>query len=104
MDRRTLIGSIASSVLLAPVSSFAQTQQSKVYRVGVVLSGGWFYTLVDGLKEGLKELGFEEGKQYVLEIRDVKGDPKAIEAAARSLARENVNLIYALGSSVALRE
>ena len=55
------------------------------------------------LEEGLKELRFEEGKQYLLEIRDVKGDPRAVEAAARSLERQKVNLIYALGSSVAIR-
>ncbi len=56
--------------------------------------------MVDGLKDGLRELGFAEGKQYVLEIRDLNGDPTAIEGAARSLEHEKVNLIYALGTSV----
>jgi len=56
--------------------------------------------MVDGLKDGLGELGFAEAKQYVLEIRDLKGDPTAIEGAARSLEHEKVNLIYALGTSV----
>jgi putative ABC transport system substrate-binding protein len=57
--------------------------------------------MVDGLKDGLKELGFAEGKQYVLEIRDVKGDPGAIEGAAKGLEQKKVDLIYALGTSVA---
>jgi putative tryptophan/tyrosine transport system substrate-binding protein len=78
----------------------AQAQQPKVYRVGVIHEGGPYNSMVDGLKDGLKELGFAEGKQYILEIRDVKGDPKAIEGAARSLEQQKVDLIYALGASV----
>jgi putative ABC transport system substrate-binding protein len=62
MDRRTFIGSVASSVLTLPLGAFAQAQQAKVYRVGVIHEGGPYYVGVDGLKEGLRELGFAEGK------------------------------------------
>jgi putative tryptophan/tyrosine transport system substrate-binding protein len=102
MDRRAFIGSVASSVLAAPLSAFAQAQQAKVYRVGVIHQGGPYVVAVDGLKEGLKELGFAEGTHYVLEIRDLKGDRKAAEAAARSLEREKVDLIYTPASSVTI--
>jgi hypothetical protein len=85
MDRRTFIGGVASGVLAAPLGAFAQVQQPRVYRVGVVLEGGPYYAAVDGLKDGLKELGIVEGKEYLLEIRDPKGDLRAAEAAARSL-------------------
>ena len=36
-------------------------------------------------------------------MRDTKGDPKSVEAVARSLEAEKVDLIYGLGTSVALR-
>ena len=55
---------------------------------------------VDGLRKGLKELGFEEGKQFTLTIRDTKGDAKAAADAARTFEQEKVNLIYAIASSV----
>ena len=100
MDRRTFIGSVASSVLAAPLSAFAQAQQSKVYHVGVIHEGGPYNAAVDGLKDGLKELGLAEGKHYVLEVRDLKGDRRAAEAAARSLEREKVDLIYTVATSV----
>lgn len=58
-----------------------------------------YYAAVDGLKEGLKELGFAEGKHYVLEIRDLKGDLRAADAAAGSLEREKVDLIYTVTGS-----
>ncbi len=78
----------------------AQAQQAKVYRVGVIFEGGPFYAVVDGLKDGLKELGFAEGKHYVLELRDLKGDRKAAEEAARGLERGHVDLMYAVSTSV----
>jgi len=102
MDRRTFIGGAASGVLAVPLSAFAQAQQARVYRVGVIHEGGPYYVGVDGLKEGLRELGFAEGKDYVLEIRDLKGNRKAAEEAARSLEREKVDLIYAEASSVTI--
>ena len=78
----------------------ANAQQAKVARIGVLLQGGTAYEAVDGLRQGLKELGYEEGKQIVLDIRDSKGDLKAAEEAARNLEREKVKLIYAFASSV----
>jgi putative ABC transport system substrate-binding protein len=73
-----------------------------VYRVGVVLEGGPYYVAIDGLRDGLKELGFEEGKQYILHIRDVKGDLAAVAETARNLEQEKVDLIYSVTSSVSI--
>jgi putative ABC transport system substrate-binding protein len=78
----------------------AEAQQPKAARIGVLLQGGTWHEAVDGLRVGLKELGFEEGKQFTLDIRDSKGDLKAVEEAARSLEREKVRMIYAVASSV----
>lgn len=91
---------IAIIVALVGYGAIAEAQQPKVYRVGVLLPGGPLYQTIDGLRVGLKELGLEEGKQFVLTIRDTKGDAKAAEEAARNFEREKVNLIYALTSSV----
>ena len=79
-----------------------EAQQARVYRVGVVLQGGPYSPAVDGLRDGLRELGLEEGKQFVLHVRDAKGDLKSVEAAARSLEGEKVDLIYAVATSVTL--
>jgi putative ABC transport system substrate-binding protein len=79
-----------------------QAGQAKVYRVGVILQGGPAYQVVDGLREGLKELGLEEGKHLVLEIRDGKGDLKAVEQIAKNFEQGKVNLLYAINTSVAI--
>jgi len=97
--RETIIVPLLASLVLASVH-LAQAQQTKVYRVGVIFHGGPDYVIVDGLKSGLRDWGFEAGKHYVLDIRDLKGDRKAAEEAARDLEREKIDLIYAINTSV----
>jgi len=77
-------------------------QQARVYRVGVVIMGGSYWAAVDGLREGLKELGLEEGKQVILHVRDVRSDIKAVAAAAKALEAEKVDLIYSVSASASV--
>jgi ABC-type uncharacterized transport system substrate-binding protein len=79
-----------------------EAQQPKAYRVGVLLPGETWHEIVDGLRVGLRELRFEEGKQFVLSIRDWKGDAKVAEEAARKLEQEKVALIYATSTNSAI--
>ena len=97
MRKEILVLCLAALVLTS--AHLTEAQQAKAYRVGVVLEGGSFYAMVDGFKDGLKGLGLEEGKDYVLEIRDLKGDRSAALETARSLEREKVDLIYAVNTS-----
>ena len=78
----------------------AANAQQKVYRIGVVFPGGPLSETVDGLRKGLTDLGFEEGKQFTLTIRDTRGNAKEAADAARTFEQEKVNLIYAIASTV----
>src|SRR6202521_3928307 len=98
MSKRIIVAFLATLVLI--FVHLTQAQQAKVYRVGVIHEGGPFYAVVEGLKDGLRELGFEQGKHYLLEIRDLKGDWKLAEAEARSLERGKVDLIFSVPTSV----
>ena len=84
--------------LACPYPGFAQP--TKVQRIGVLHPGGSQYETLDGLREGLKQLGLNEGKHLVLDIRDLKGDAAAADKEAASLEKENVYLIYALTTTV----
>ena len=79
---RKKISVLTLCALLLALSYSASAQQPKIYRVGVVTAGGAWYEVIDGLRAGLKQLGFEEGKQFTLAIGDTKGDAKAAEKAA----------------------
>lgn len=97
MSKRIFVWLLATFCLTTV--SFVEAGQAKVHRVGVLLPGGPLYEAIDGLRDGLRELGLEEGKQFSLVIRDTKGEAKAAEEAARNLEREKVNLIYTLGTA-----
>lgn len=95
-----LAGFLALALLAAPLA--AEAQPARVYRVGIVFYGGSHALVVAGLRDGLQELGWEDGKHYVLVVRDAKGDPRAAETAARDLERDNVDLIYSVSSGITL--
>jgi putative ABC transport system substrate-binding protein len=96
---------VAIGVAFAMCGAVAQAGQAKVYRVGVLLPGEPWYENIDGLRVGLRQLGFEEGKQFILAIRDWKGDVKVAEDAARKFEQDKVNLIYttSTNSTIAAR-
>ena len=81
----------------------AHAQQPSVRTIGILTPGGESYgATIAGLRDGLRETGFEEGKHFVLHIRDVKGDLRAAEAAARTFEDENVSLLCTLSTSTTL--
>jgi putative ABC transport system substrate-binding protein len=99
--RARLLGRGLATVLVF-LSVVASAQQPKAPKVGVILQGGPWYAVVEGLRDGLNELGLVEGKNFVLEIRDTEGDLKAVERAAKELEQAKVNLIYTAATSVSL--
>src|SRR5215467_10018987 len=96
--RKTALGSILFAGAMLAVAVTAEAQQPRVYRVGVIYPGGPITAAVEGLRDGLKELGL--GKQVRLELRDSKGDLGAVKEAAKAFERDKVNLIYAIPMSV----
>ena len=99
MNRGKIVLCLQLTILLLTVS-LAEAQQGKIYRLGVVHQGGQFQAVVDGLRDGLKELGYEEGKQIQLDIRDAKGDLGVVKEAAKAFEREKANLIYAVTTTM----
>jgi ABC-type uncharacterized transport system substrate-binding protein len=91
--KRNIFGVALCAVLLALYSS-AEAQSTKPLHVGVIHLGGVFATVIDGLRAGMKEGGWQEGKQFVLDIEDLKGDAKEIEAAAQRFEGKKVGVIF----------
>jgi putative ABC transport system substrate-binding protein len=83
-------------------ATLAHAQPRKPFHVGVVHEGGEYDTIVEGLKDGLRQLGLEPGRDVVLDIRAVEGNRAAVADSARSLEQANVDLLYSLGTSVSI--
>ena len=101
MRRREVIAVLtAVSIGARPGSASAQTSGLK--RVGVVYQGGPYEPSIDGLRDGLKAAGLEDGRDIALLLRNVRGDVAAAEAAARALeGDEKVDVIVAIGTTTA---
>jgi putative ABC transport system substrate-binding protein len=80
-----------------------QAQQAPVQTIGILTPGGESYAAtIAGLRDGLRAASLEEGKHFVLHIRDVKGDLRAAEAAARTFEDEKVALLCTFSTSTTL--
>jgi len=94
MDRRRFLLTSLAGALAAPLAAGAQ-QAAKVWRIGLFHVGlDHIPPSLDGLREGLKALGYEEGKNLQLDFRNL-ADEEAAGVAAREFVQKRVDLIVA---------
>jgi putative ABC transport system substrate-binding protein len=95
MRRREFATLIGSAALTWPLTTRAQ--QSKVARIGALYLGiadaEIFRT---GLREGLRELGYMEGRDIAFEFRSAEGRLDRLPELAADLAQLKVDVIVAL--------
>jgi putative ABC transport system substrate-binding protein len=100
----------ALGVLALLVSSLAAPcgvdagQPEKLYRIGMLdrTSATINAANVEGFRQGLRELGYVEGKSFVIEYRSADGHDERFPALAAELVRLNVDLIVTRGTPAAL--
>lgn len=95
MIRKTFI--LALAFLSAAVLAQAQ-QASKIHRVGVLLHDGAPPGLLEAFREGLRELGYVEGKNITIELRNAAGKNERLSALADELLRLKVDVILAVNT------
>jgi putative ABC transport system substrate-binding protein len=94
--------SLTAAFALLPFSAEAQ-QARRPYRIGV-LNEAWAanHPTVEGLKAGLRELGFEEGRNVTFDIRFTEGKSEATPLAAGALVQAGVDLIFTSNEAATL--
>src|SRR5258705_9323809 len=89
------------SLLAAPLATEAQPA-GKVHRIGF-LSPGFPRPdrdpPVDAFRQGLRDLGYVEGQNLVIEYRGSEGQDARLPALASELARLQVEVIVAVGTT-----
>src|SRR5262245_20864536 len=99
MNKRKL-SSFALGVMLIALGFPAEAQQpKKVSRLGYLSNAdpATDSTRAEGLRLGLRELGYIEGQNIVIEYRFAKGRPERSPALANELVRLKVDVIVAGG-------
>jgi putative ABC transport system substrate-binding protein len=95
MDRRAFIATTVAAIVSAPLAAGAQ-QAGKVYRVGFLWDSPavWPHALA-GFRQGLRDLGWVEGQNIVIEYRWAEGRFARLNELAGELVRLKVDVIVA---------
>ena len=103
-DRRTFIGTLTGALLAAPLAAEAQ-QAAKVARLGYLVTGSLespeTRVTLDAFRQGLRERGYVEGQNIVIEYRSANGKIGRLPGLAVELARLKVDLIVAVAMPAA---
>jgi putative ABC transport system substrate-binding protein len=93
---------LAGGLLAAPLAADGQ-QAGKVYRIGVLLGGSRPDTLgvEEAFRQGLRDLGYVEGRNISIEYRFAEGRLDRFPDLASELVRVKVDVIFAPGTAAA---
>jgi putative ABC transport system substrate-binding protein len=92
MERRTFLGVIASGLLAAPLAAEGQPA-GKAWRIGFVRGSAPPAAEVEAFRQGLRELGYVEGKNLDILFRWAEGRDERLPSLVAELIQLNVDLI-----------
>jgi putative tryptophan/tyrosine transport system substrate-binding protein len=103
MDRRTVILAVAGSLLAMPFASHAQTP-AKVWRIGMLETTSTTLNAanLEAFRQGLRELGYAEGRNLIIEYRSTDGRIERFVDLAAELVGMKVDLIVARQTAAAI--
>ena len=99
------IGVLPLTVFLLLIAAISGAQQAaKVWKIGVLVSGNKASNAMrdEALREGLRQLGYEEHKNIVWEYRFGEGKSERLPQLARELVEQKPDVIVVGGTSVAV--
>jgi len=101
MNRRKLLVAFGLGALAEALPALAQPK-GQVWRIGFFYFGSRQSALETGrynaFLQGMRELGYAEGKQFVLEGRFADGKTEGVPALAAELVKAKVDVIVATGT------
>ena len=101
--RRLVVFPLALLVLAAAIAANAQ-QASKTHRIGILWLNPLAATshLVEAFRQGLRDLGYVEGQNIIIEFRSAEGKLERLPDLAAELVRLKVEVIVT-GGEAAIR-
>src|SRR5438128_12554960 len=99
MRRREFITLLGGVAVVWPGTVIAQTP-SRVWKIGVLANEPW--PPLEGLRQGLRDLGYDEGKSHRFEYRFAQGRAERFPALASELVNLPVDVIVAWGTPASL--
>ena len=91
--KRAAVPSILVAVVLLAFGVKAEAQQARVARVGILFGGSVNAARTEAFRQGLRQLGYNEGKNIVIEYRYAEGKLDRLPDLATELVRLGVDVI-----------
>jgi putative ABC transport system substrate-binding protein len=103
MDRRRFLLTLLAGALGPPLAAGAQQQAEKIPRIGyLVTNQAAALHMQQAFLQGLRDLGYVEGRNLVIEYRNAEGKLERLPALATELVALKVDVIVAGGTPAAL--
>lgn len=104
MDVMHVIAVVALTlgILTAPLPSEAQQPGAKIARIGILQPGTPPEPLFEAFREGLRDLGYREGRNLILEVRWAEGKADRLTKLAAELVGLKVDVIATMSTPAAL--
>src|SRR5687768_3760307 len=100
MRRRSfLLGGLA----VLSTARLAAAQERRMPRIGLMLAAPIEGPFAQAFRQGLRELGYVEGKNILVEYRSAEGRPDRFASMAAEMVRLQVDLIVAGGGGPSAR-
>jgi putative ABC transport system substrate-binding protein len=99
MNRRAFLATLAGGLLAAPLAAGAQPRP-RVARVAFLDGGNLESHLWQATRDGLRELGYVEGQNLIIEFRSAKGKFDRVPELLAELIRLHVDVIVTIGDPV----
>jgi putative tryptophan/tyrosine transport system substrate-binding protein len=97
MNKRKLRSFVLNAMLLALCASAEAQQSTKIPRIGYLSGSSIISSNTEAFQQGLRDLGYNEGKNIVIEWRFADGNRDRLRALAAELVRLKVEVIVASG-------
>jgi putative ABC transport system substrate-binding protein len=99
ISRRGFVGGMVVGVLVTPLASLAQPAKGRMPRIAFLgaASASGFATQIAGLRAGLNDLGYVEGKNIAIEFRWAEGKLDRLPQLAAELVRLPVDVLVTQG-------
>ena len=99
IGRRELLAALGGAAAAWPLAARAQ-QPGRLWKIGVLANESW--PPLEGLRDGLRDLGYVEGKTHLFVYRFAQGNAERFPALASELVSLPVDVIVSWGTPASL--
>ena len=105
INRRQLLLTLGAGALIAPFASAVELHDKKMPRIGYlsVTTAERDKEWLNSFRQGLKDLGYIEGKNIAIEVRHAAGYRERLAPLALELAKLKIDVFVVYGAPVAVQ-